>query len=79
VSEKENKRELTYWNFVAIDGVIKNQLVLEEIKLEYVISGDKGRRYGVRYTFAGDNLNFPEHNFCFYSTMDTEQYPMPYN
>jgi hypothetical protein len=26
VSEKENKRELTYCNFVAIDGVIKNQL-----------------------------------------------------
>jgi hypothetical protein len=26
VREKENKNELTYWNFVAIDGVIKNQL-----------------------------------------------------
>jgi hypothetical protein len=26
VSKKENKSELTYWNFVAIDGVIKNQL-----------------------------------------------------
>jgi hypothetical protein len=25
VGEKENKRELTYCNFVAIDGVIKNQ------------------------------------------------------
>jgi hypothetical protein len=26
VSDKENKRELTYWNFVVIDGIIKNQL-----------------------------------------------------
>jgi hypothetical protein len=26
MSKKENKTELMYWNFVAIDGVIKNQL-----------------------------------------------------
>jgi hypothetical protein len=26
VNEKENKRELTYGNFVAIDGIIRNQL-----------------------------------------------------
>jgi hypothetical protein len=25
-SNKENKRELSSWNFVAIDGIIKNQL-----------------------------------------------------
>jgi hypothetical protein len=26
VRKKENKNELTYWNFVAIDGTIRNQL-----------------------------------------------------
>jgi hypothetical protein len=30
VSDKENKRELTYLNFVAIDGIIKNQLTTIE-------------------------------------------------
>jgi hypothetical protein len=35
VSEKENKSELTYWNFVAIDGIIKNQLYYTSV------TGDK--------------------------------------
>jgi hypothetical protein len=33
VSKKENKSELTYWNFVAIDGLIKNQLEHDAISL----------------------------------------------
>jgi hypothetical protein len=36
VSDKENKRELMYWNFVVIDSVIKNQLNTEILVLSVV-------------------------------------------